>query len=291
MLPTTRADSIELTAANDATHPPLEAIGLRASYAETKQDSAFLLDQVDLVVKGGELVAVLGPNGAGKTTLLRALSGSLPARSGEVRLFGRPLGDHDRRDLARLMAVVGQSEEVAFGFSVRDVVMMGRAPHQGSWMRASEEDEAIVSDVVARCDLSHFAHRPVESLSGGEQKRVAIARALAQKPRVLLLDEPAAFFDVRHQLELYDLLAEAVARENLACLVVMHDLNIAAQYASRVALAKNGRFLAVGKVEEVMTYARLRETFDADLYVGVNEINGSRFFLPTRRHMMPSTQK
>ena len=181
-----------------------------------------------------------------------------------------------------MLAVVPQQSEVTWGFSVRDVVTMGRAPHQDGWMRASEEDRRVVADVLEQCDLSRLASRAVDELSGGEQKRVAIARALAQKPRVLLLDEPAAFLDVRHQIALYDLLAERVAGERLACLVVMHDLNVAAQYATRIVLAKNGRFVAVGTVDEVMTYAKLRETFDADLYGGVNERNGTRFFVPMR---------
>ncbi|WP_394834034.1 ABC transporter ATP-binding protein [Pendulispora rubella] len=269
----------------ELTSPALEAVAVCASYAQKAPKgsfSPFVLDGVDLTVAEGELVALLGANGAGKSTLLRVLSGTLEPTSGQVRLFGTPLGACDRRALARSMAVVGQTEEMSFGFRVRDVVMMGRAPHQGGWMRATDEDVSIVEEAIQHCELAAFADRPVLALSGGEQKRVAIARALAQRPRALLLDEPAAFFDVRHKIALYDLLAEQVARQKLACVVVMHDINIASQYASRVALMKGGRFLAVGTVEEVMTYARLRETFDTDLYVGVNELTGMRFFLPMR---------
>jgi iron complex transport system ATP-binding protein len=258
----------------------LEARSVHARYTTATQVDA--LRGVSLSLARGELVAVLGPNGAGKSTLLRVLSGTLPATRGEVRLFGEAIGAMDRRDVARTLAVVSQSHEVAWGFAVRDVVMMGRAPHQDGWMRASDEDRRAVDEALERCDLARYATRAAQELSGGEQKRVAIARALAQKPRVLLLDEPAAFLDVRHQVALYDLLADAVAREGLACLVVMHDLNVAAQYASRVVLAKDGAFVAVGAVDEVMTYARLRETFDADLYCGVNDVNGTRFFLPMR---------
>jgi iron complex transport system ATP-binding protein len=260
--------------------PALEAHDVAVRYAATSGVEA--LRGVSLTVAAGELVAVLGPNGAGKSTLLRVLSGTLLPERGSVRLFGEALRTMDRREVARSLAVVSQTHEVAWGFAVRDVVMMGRAPHQDGWMRASAEDRHVVEEALARCDLAGYATRAAHELSGGEQKRVAIARALAQKPRVLLLDEPAAFLDVRHQIGLYDLLAEAVARERLACLVVMHDLNVAAQYASRVVLAKDGAFVAVGTVEEVMTYAKLRETFDADLYCGVNEINGTRFFLPMR---------
>jgi iron complex transport system ATP-binding protein len=238
---------------------------------------------VSLSVRSGELVAVLGPNGAGKSTLLRVLAGVLAPSEGTASLFGKPLGTMSRRDIARDVAVVAQSEEVAFGYTAFDVVMMGRAAHQDAWMRSRAEDRKIVERAMERCDVTSLADRTVSDLSGGEQKRVALARALAQTPRVLLLDEPTAFLDVRHQIALFDLLEEEV-RGGLACVVVMHDINLAAQYANRVALLKAGHLIAVGGVEEVMTYERLRETFDSDLYVGVNDLTGARFFLPMRRN-------
>jgi iron complex transport system ATP-binding protein len=267
----------------------LEARDVHAGYGTLAGGAPDPLAGVSLTVAPGELVCVLGPNGAGKSTLVRVLAGTLDPSAGEVRLFGRPMAGLDRREVARSLAVVPQQAEVAWGFAVRDVVTMGRAPHQDGWLRASEEDKRVVSEVLERCDLTHLAARPVDELSGGEQKRVGIARALAQRPRVLLLDEPAAYLDVRHQIALYDLLAASVAREKLACLVVMHDLNVAAQYATRVALVKQGALVAVGTVEEVMTYRRLRETFDADLYVGVNELTKTRFFVPMRAARQDAT--
>lgn len=244
--------------------------------------SAGELRGVDLHVAGGEIVCVLGPNGAGKTTLVRVASGLLAPWQGEVRLLGEPLAGRTRADVARVLAVVEQMQDIAGNFSVREVVAMGRAPHQGTWMRSSTEDERIVEEAIVRCDLRDLASRPARALSGGEQKRVAVARALAQEPRVLLLDEPGAFLDVRHQLDLYELLAAEVKARSMACLVVMHDLNIAAQFADRVVLMKSGRVVASGGVGEVMTWKTLKETFDADLYCGVNDLTGARFFLPMR---------
>ncbi len=236
-----------------------------------------------LEVAAGQMLCVLGPNGAGKTTLVRVASGVLAPRSGEVRLLGEPLVGRSRSDVARVLAVVEQTQEIAGSFTVREVVAMGRAPHQGGWMRSSEEDEHIIDDALARCDLVGLASRPARALSGGEQKRVAVARALVQEPKVLLLDEPGAFLDVRHQLDLYELLATEVKERGLACLVVMHDLNVAAQFADRVVLMKDGRVIAAGEVADVMTWKTLKETFDTDLYCGVNDLTGARFFLPMRR--------
>jgi iron complex transport system ATP-binding protein len=258
---------------------------ITAGYGTSTPGSPAELRDVDLAVAAGEIVCILGPNGAGKTTLVRVASGLLPPLSGEVHLLGAPLGTSHRArvDVARVLAVVEQTQQIAASFTVRDVVRMGRAPHQGGWMRATERDAAIVEEALARCDLASLADRPARALSGGEQKRVAVARALAQQPKVLILDEPGAFLDVRHQLELYELLATEVKEHDMACLVVMHDLNVASQFADRVVLMKNGKVVASGAVSEVMTESTLKATFDTELYCGVNERNDARFFLPMRQ--------
>ena len=245
------------------------------------------LQGVSLSLASGELLALLGPNGAGKSTLLRVLSGTLTPEQGEVRVLGKPLQTYPRNALAKIVAVVNQTEESPSGFSVLEVALMGRAPHQGGWLAASPDDLRIARDALAQCDLAGLETRGVDELSGGEQKRVCIARALAQQPKILLLDEPAAFLDVRHQVALYDLLAGLAQTTQLAIVCIMHDLNVAAQYASRVGLLKHGRLIAMGSVEAVMTYRKLRETFDADLYCGVNDVTGARFFLPMRGHLVP----
>jgi iron complex transport system ATP-binding protein len=240
------------------------------------------LSGVDLRVAPGEVTALLGANGAGKSTLLRVAAGLLTPQAGTVRLFGRDVRALDRRAVARLVALVPQTEEVAAGFRVREVVAMGRAPHQDGWMRARGEDRAAVDAAIARCDLADLAERSVETLSGGEQRRVAIARALAQTPRVLVLDEPAAFLDVRHRLELHELLADVAAHDRIACLVAMHDLDAASRLASHVVLLLRGRVVGAGKPDDVMTPARLRETFDAEVDVGVHAASGTRYFVAVR---------
>lgn len=245
-------------------------------------DGMVALSGVSLSVRPGEICAVLGPNGAGKSTLVRLLSGALRPARGKVTLFGEDLATLDRRALAQRIAVVPQHVEVALGFTVRQVVAMGRAPHQGAWMRASDEDDVAVERALEACDLRHLGERPVMHLSGGEQKRVAIARAMAQSARALVLDEAASHLDIRHAVELHEAVCREVEERKLVCVVVLHDLNAAARYADRVALLKAGKLVAWGTIEEVMTYRRLKDVFEAELYVGVNELDNRRYFLPVR---------
>jgi iron complex transport system ATP-binding protein len=240
------------------------------------------LSEVSLRVAPGEFTALLGANGAGKSTLLRVGAGLLFPTAGAARVAGHDTREASRIALARLVAFVPQVEGVAAGFRVRDVVAMGRAPHQGVWMRESDADRAAVEEAISRCDLSALAERRIETLSGGEQRRVAIARALAQRPAVLLLDEPAAFLDVRHRLGFYGLLAEAATRDRVACAVAMHDLEAAARFATRVVLVRQGRVIASGTPAEVMTSSSLSDALEAEIAVGIDPASGGRYFLPIR---------
>jgi iron complex transport system ATP-binding protein len=240
------------------------------------------LQTVCLSVQPGEIAVLLGANGSGKSTLLRVAAGILSPTEGEVRVLGHNVVGLDRRILARLVAFVPQSEAVALGFRVHEVVGMGRAPHQGGWMRERPGDRVAVEEAIERCDLAALATRRVEELSAGEQRRVALARALAQRPRVLLLDEPAAFLDVRHRLDLYDLLADVVARDAVACVVAMHELDAAAHLGSSALLLREGRVIAAGTPDEVMTPVRLREAFDADVDVSIHAPSGRRYFVIRR---------
>ena len=240
------------------------------------------LSDVTLRVRAGEVAALLGANGAGKSTLLRVAAGMLAPTSGTARILGSDVATKRRRELAREMAFVPQTEAVAWGFRVRDVVAMGRAPHQGVWMHESAGDRAAIDDAIGRCHLEALADRRVETLSGGEQRRVSIARAMAQRPRVLLLDEPAAFLDVRHRLSFYRLLADAASRDRIACVVAMHDLDAAARFASAAILMREGRVLASGTPDDVMTPARLEAALDAEVAVGVHAPSGERYFLPVK---------
>ena len=234
-----------------------------------------------LRVEAGELVVVLGPNGAGKSTLLRVVAGLVPHHRGRVSVVGRDLAVLDRREVARLVSMVPQMPDAPLGFTVREVVAMGRAPHQGAWLEAGDLDHELVAHALEACDLLDLVDRRVDELSGGEQKRIAIARALAQDGKVLLLDEAGAHLDVRHLVATHELVRREVAARGLACIAVMHDLNAAAVYADRVVLLRGGRVVAVGTPDEVMTGERLSEVFGAELTVARLE-GGARCYLPAR---------
>jgi iron complex transport system ATP-binding protein len=195
------------------THPLIEA--REVSFA---LDGATLLEAVSLSIRPGEMVGLIGPNGAGKSTLLRVLGGLWRGARGEIRLAGRPLAACSPREVARLVAHVPQSTALDFAFTVREVVLMGRSPHLGRWQIEGAADRQIAEDAMRMMAVDDLAERFVNTLSGGERQRVFIARALAQQPHVLLLDEPTANLDVRHQLEVLHLVAQRAEEEGLAVL-------------------------------------------------------------------------
>jgi iron complex transport system ATP-binding protein len=218
------------------------------------------LDGVSCHVAGSELVAVVGPNGSGKTTLVRALLGLVPLEGGTALVDGRPVGTWPRRSLAQVVGVVGQQEEAVFRLTVSETVMLGRYARLGPLASPQALDRNAVRASLQRCDVADLADRPVDSLSGGEWKRVRIARALAQDPRALVLDEPTASLDVRHEMELLELVRQLV-NGGLAGLVITHHLNLAARFADRIILLDRGRVVADGRPAEVLDEGRLSLVF------------------------------
>jgi iron complex transport system ATP-binding protein len=220
---------------------------------------ARIVDDVALDVVAGEIVALAGPNGAGKTTLLRLLAGELAPSAGSVELLGRPVGACAALERARLCALMPQSTSVAFPFTVRQVVEMGRHP----WRRVpgpAGEDVHAVAGALADTGVEHLAERTFPSLSGGEQALVTLARVLAQRTQVLLLDEPTAALDIRHQQRVLGIARRAAGR-GVAVVVVLHDLNHAAAYADRILLMDRGRVVADGTPRDVLSGARLSSVY------------------------------
>jgi iron complex transport system ATP-binding protein len=260
---------------NDA--PPIDARGLRFSYGR-----APVIDDVSLTLAPGEMLGVIGPNGSGKSTLVRLLSGVVRPSAGTIQIHGRAIAEYSRRDLARAIAVVPQDTVIEFPFSVTEVVLMGRSPHLGAFAFEGDRDLDVARRAMQRTGVLELAHRSIHELSGGERQRVILARALAQEASILLLDEPAAFLDIRHEVEIYDLL-QALQREGRSVLTVLHDLNLAALYCDRVALLKAGRLVRVGTPAEVITYSLLTEVYETEVYVDVNAVTGAINVLPLSR--------
>jgi cobalamin transport system ATP-binding protein len=274
---------VTLTTAAD--HPRLEAHTLRFRYAHDT-----VIDDVSLTLGSGEMLGVIGPNGSGKSTLLRLLSGVLRPERGEVRVLGRPLSEFSQRDIGRTIAVVPQDTVIEFPFSVTEVVLMGRAPHLRGFAFEGDRDLEVARAAMRRTGVLELADRSIHELSGGERQRVVLARALAQEAPLLLLDEPGAFLDIRHEVEIYDLLRD-LQQEGHTIVSVLHDLNLAALYCNRVMLLKSGRVVKTGPPDQVITYALLTEVYETEVYVDVNAVTGAVNVLPLSREYRERLQR
>jgi iron complex transport system ATP-binding protein len=239
-----------------------------------------VLNDVDLDLRWGEILAVVGPNGAGKSTLLAALAGDVEPERGTVTIGDAALRSRSALELARLRAVLPQQTSIAFPFTVGEVVSMGRAPWAGTPRQVDDED--AVATAMRETDIGDLGSRRHTELSGGERARVTLARVLAQDTVVLLLDEPTAALDLRHQ-ELVMRVARARARRGDAVLVVVHDLGLAAAHADRVAVLDDGRLDAVGPPAEVLDPDRLSRVYQTGVEVIAHPRTGELLVLPVRR--------
>ena len=250
--------------------PALRVREITAGYGRSA-----VLHELSFELTPGEVLTIVGPNGAGKSTLLKVAGGSLQPWQGSVELLGCPLASYQRRELARFVATVAQENRVAFQFTALEIVLMGRAPHLGSFHFETERDLAAAHAAMERFDLLDLAHRPISQLSGGERKRVFLARALAQEPRILLLDEPTAFLDLRHAAEILLQFRQLCTENGMAVAATMHDLNAAASYADRVLLLDNGATVACGTPQEVLTGPNLEQVYQLKVHVGRNPVTGT----------------
>ncbi len=221
-----------------------------------------VLHQVDVSADAGQMLSILGPNGSGKTTLLRCLLGLLPPTHGKVLLDGVELGRRTRRQLARQLAYVPQQASSSFAFTVREIVETGRFAHAGMLSLVGESDEQAIASAMDRTSTSDLADRTLGELSGGQAQCVMIARALAQRPDVLLLDEPTSHLDLKNQLEIYRLMRRLASEESMVVICVSHDVNLAARFADRLMILRDGRVLAAGPAGEVMREDVLERAYD-----------------------------
>jgi len=258
-------------------NPPLRARALTLRYGEGPE----VLAGLDLELRRGELVALVGLNGAGKSTLLRALAGLLPPARGVVEIDGRAVHTLAARDRARRIAYVPQSLAGVPPTSVAGFVLGGRYAHLGVLRLPAPRDHAAVRAALAQTDVAELASRPLAVLSGGERQRALVARALAQEAGVLLCDEPVAAFDLPHQLDLLDLLAE-LAGEGHVVVLSTHDLNLASQYADRVLVLHDRRLLADGTPREALAAGVVARVWGPRAHVDV-DAHGRPRITPARR--------
>ena len=254
----------------------LTARGIRYAYTPGQD----VLQGIDLAVGEGEMVGLLGPNGSGKTTLLRCISGVLGGAKGGIDLLGKPVSQYTRKELARLIAFVPQYQEVGYVFSCYDVVLMGRYAHLRGLRGESETDRRAARRAMEQTETWDFRHRPVDSVSGGERQRVMIARAIAQDARLLLMDEPTAHLDIRHQTEILDLIASLHRSHGLTVIGVYHDINLAARYAERLVLMREGNIAADGTAWDVLTPEHLKRVYGIGVSVFDSPIDGSLCVFP-----------
>ena len=239
------------------------------------------LDGVSLDVPRVRVTAVVGPNGSGKSSLVRALLGRAPLEGGRVLVDGADARTLDPRALARRVAVVTQREELAFPLPVRDYVLLGRLPHASRWGAPTDADRDAAESAMAIAGIGAFAERGTDTLSGGEWQRVRVARALAQGGEALVLDEPTTFLDVAHEMALFEL-ADALARDGRAVLLVSHQLNLVARFAQHMVLLHGGRVAAAGAPNDVMDGPTLERVYEWPLVVTRDPATAAPSLVPLR---------
>ncbi|MFQ5856520.1 MAG: heme ABC transporter ATP-binding protein [Anaerolineae bacterium] len=253
----------------------LEAQDITCAY-----DGRHVLEELRLAAHPGEILALIGPNGVGKTTLLRAMARLLRPRRGTVLLGNKDLWRMAPRRVARQLGLAPQASSANWPLTVERAVALGRAPHRGWLLPLSADDRVAIERALQQTGLTPLRERRVTELSGGEQRRVVLARVLAQEPEVLLLDEPTAHLDLKYQTEILELVRRLAHWGKLAVVISLHDLNLAALYADRLALLSEGQLLTVGSPAEVLTPERLTRVYGVPVVVTRHPISGTPLVMP-----------
>ena len=247
---------------------------LSAGYGETQ-----VLKNIDFTLIPGSFTAIIGSNGCGKTTLLKNISGYLKPFSGNVHILNQDISKLSIKSRARYIGYVAQDISYDFKFNCQDIVMMGRLPHLGRFEKNTPKDEQIVQTSMELTDTWQFRDRTINELSGGERQRVFIARALAQKPKILLLDEPISHLDIKYQVEILALLKNLCA-QGILVITVLHDINLASQFSDEIIMMKDGQVLAKGSPHSVITHTNISQAFSTDVEVFTNPRTHTPYIIP-----------
>ncbi len=242
-----------------------------------------VLQDLSFAIGSGALFIILGPNGSGKTTLMKILAGHLRPQQGNVFILEKNIRGYSRRQLACRMAYLPQLTRLDFPMSVRDLVLMGRSPHLGMLGLETEEDHRLAENAMRYTNVLPLADRRMDQLSGGEQQRVLIARAICQQPQIVLLDEPTAALDLAHQVAVMDLMERLKQEKNITVVMISHDVNLAAMYADRLLLLKDGGILGIGPPCEVLHHQRLEKAYGCPVLVTESPLGGYLRITPVPR--------
>ncbi len=241
------------------------------SYARGKRsESEAVLNDLSCLILSGRVLGILGPNGSGKSTFLKLLARVFYPQKGTIDLLGESLSGLSQVDVAKRVALVPQETLQVFPFTIAEMVLMGRSPHHqgwGGWHWEDSQDWAVVQNAMDELDVAHLSHRLVTEVSGGERQRAVIARALVQEPQILLLDEPTAFLDLHHQLDIARIIRRLNRERGLTVILVSHDLNLASQYCDHVMLLNKGRIAAMGSPHTVIQPKVLEAVYGCSVLV------------------------
>ena len=245
-------------------------------------DDKVIVKDFSLHVKKGDMLTIIGPNGSGKSTVLKAVGRLLKPMDGVVYLDGKLLQEMNNKEIAKEMACLSQHNSAPKDMTIRKIVSFGRNPHKNWFQGLNKEDEDIVTWAIEKTNLSHMENKNISDISGGERQRAWIAMALAQKPKVLLLDEPTTYLDINNQIEILELVKELNEKLNLTVVMVLHDLNQAAKYSSEVLVLKNGEIKAQGKPEEILDKSLIRSVYNVDMDILKNQFGEKIIFIPNK---------
>lgn len=259
---------------------PIVTSRLGAREARLAYGDRTIVDGLDVAIPDGRITVIVGPNGCGKSTLLRALARLMRPHSGSVFLDGRDIHKLPTREVARRLGLLPQAPISPEGIVVADLVARGRSPHQGPFQHWSKADEAAVQRALAATEMLDLADQRVDELSGGQRQRVWIAMALAQETSLLLLDEPTTFLDLRHQLDVLNLLRRLNREEGRTLVLVLHDLNLACRYADNMIAMRDGRIVAQGAPADVITAGVMAAVFGLDCTVIPDPAAGTPLVIP-----------
>jgi iron complex transport system ATP-binding protein len=267
-----------------STAQQLDSTALHVKDVSVGYGERTVLDTLNVDIKRGAVTSIVGPNGCGKSTLLRTMSRLLNPTKGEIVLDGKSIHDIPTRKLATQLGLLPQSPIAPDGIVVADLVGRGRTPHQGILGRWSQQDYDIVAEALETTGISDLAERSIDELSGGQRQRVWIAMALAQRTDTLLLDEPTTYLDVKHQLDVLDLLTELNRDRGTTIVMVLHDLNLAARYSDELVAVSGGQVFAHGHPREVITKENVKSVFGIDSVIITDPVSDQPAVMPIGRH-------